>query len=374
MEQFEEVDPHTGGKAKYTDKLGYESFGPFEFVGEHRTQAVTKTIGSTPILWLETPHFRIGSTLGTYRLVGDRDENERVDDELKRLRKRGARLKSKRGKLDPWLLLHLYAQRAEEAYEAFHADFGIDPEDYVDDGPHLGRDEKFRLLLCQRTSEFSRFVGTYHGVQATGFFRWYPAVGDAGVAVDFGAILENDPENPDEPTPNDSILHATVVSGLAQTFLDGYRSNGGITPIWLRHGYGHYSVRRIDRRWVRGFGMKDGRTLEPDHYEWSGRVEDLVRNDFFTPLADAFDWTQYSQMDLRDHLTTWSRVEYLINAVKGEHAKFLDALFETEISARGAEPPSTDECRAAFEAAFDTPLDDFDDDWKRWVRKTYAKR
>ncbi|MHC4894904.1 MAG: hypothetical protein ACYTFV_16490, partial [Planctomycetota bacterium] len=33
MEQFEEVDPHTGGKAKYTDKLGYESFGPFEFVG-----------------------------------------------------------------------------------------------------------------------------------------------------------------------------------------------------------------------------------------------------------------------------------------------------------------------------------------------------
>src|SRR5262245_14144841 len=156
-EAFERVDPYTRGEEAALAKLGYVQYGPFVLYDQVRTEQVEEALGQVAFLWLETAHFKIGSNLRTYKQVGDVREDDKLEAELKRLKKRlpyFAQLP--RNKLDPWVRLHLFAQRLEEQYAEFQQRFGLSDgpaaargKDGFEPGtgPYLGMDQKHVVLL-----------------------------------------------------------------------------------------------------------------------------------------------------------------------------------------------------------------------------------
>jgi hypothetical protein len=374
MEEFEAVDPYTKGEKELMDRLGYASFGPFQWRKGDTTTDVQRNMGGIPMLWVETEHFRIGSTLGTYELPGDRDEKNRVEEELDRLEERLGKLKAPKRKLDPWLRLHLYAQRAEELYDSFMEEFSLEPADFEDSGPHLGRSEKFLLLLCQRKSEYSRHMKTYLDVQSDTSYRWRWTGGTSGFAVNVEAIRES--WHMAEDKPYDSILYGQVVSALASGFVEGYRESQAGAPYWLSKALGHYMVRRIDPRWVSGIGTVAGQSIEEDDYKWEPRVRNLVGNDFFATTEEMFGWRLYTDMNVRDHMVVWSKLQYLLTEVDGDDRAFLTdvCLPPPTGSAEQRRAAMLQRQTAALQEHYGLTPQELDDSWARWVKKTYQKR
>jgi hypothetical protein len=56
------IDPYTKNDPKLMTALGYVSYGPFEF-GPVSSEEVDKFLSYDQFLWVETAHFRIGSSL-----------------------------------------------------------------------------------------------------------------------------------------------------------------------------------------------------------------------------------------------------------------------------------------------------------------------
>ena len=74
------------GEEAALDRAGYVSFGPFAFGHEHNSRMVTELLGTEPLLWIETAHFRIGCALAELPLKGSeswsRDWIKRTKAEL----------------------------------------------------------------------------------------------------------------------------------------------------------------------------------------------------------------------------------------------------------------------------------------------------
>src|SRR5260221_3805982 len=113
-EVFEKTDPYTRGAKEELARAGYASLGPFHWADGIETQDIEETFGGLRVLWVETAHFKLGSTLPTYECPPDDLEKTRLKDELARLGKRLPRARREAAKLDPWLRLHLYAQPLDE--------------------------------------------------------------------------------------------------------------------------------------------------------------------------------------------------------------------------------------------------------------------
>jgi len=64
----------------------------------------------------ETEHFRIGCSLRKVALPQDQDKRHYLYGRTQRLKKRLPKIDDHPKNLDPWLRLHLFAQRAEEQY------------------------------------------------------------------------------------------------------------------------------------------------------------------------------------------------------------------------------------------------------------------
>ena len=70
-EVFEKTDPYTRGAKDELARAGYESLGPFHWADGIETRDVEETCGVARILWVETAHFRLGSTLQAYERPSD---------------------------------------------------------------------------------------------------------------------------------------------------------------------------------------------------------------------------------------------------------------------------------------------------------------
>ena len=78
------VDPYTEQDPARIERAGYAAYKPFTLVRGQTTFQVDETVGQD-LIWIETDHFRLGSSLGTYKLPGDKREKRRLQQELKRL-------------------------------------------------------------------------------------------------------------------------------------------------------------------------------------------------------------------------------------------------------------------------------------------------
>ena len=373
FEDFEEVCPYTKGERELEEKLGYVRVGRIPWKGTSDSQVVQENCGGVPMIFVETEHFRIGSSLIDYRIPNDKVERARLKEEIDRLEEKLGKLKAPKRELDPWLRVHLVAQRAEDLYQQFLDDWGLKPEDFEKQGAILGFPDKYLLLVCQRKSEFGRYLQVYENSDIEYSYRtgWF---GEGMLtAGNFEAIAENWKKEKDMPL--DSMFTCMITASMAANFIDGWNQNMFRAPAWLTYGYVHLAQKRFDPRWP----VYDGRTniygKERDKTEWQPRVSNLVKNDFFASTETMFEWEKYEDMNQRDHLIVWSRLDFLLNECEGDSVGFLNALC-LKASGPATEPVEARKARQVKALADHyglTPAE-LDEAWVKWVKKTYDKK
>ncbi|MEM9378742.1 MAG: hypothetical protein AAGB93_02255 [Planctomycetota bacterium] len=364
MEDFADVDPYTEGDPGKIADLGYLRVGSFVWEGSERTEHVQETLGGLDVLWVETAHFRIGTSLGTYRIPNDRPEKAKLKEEFKLLKKRLKKFKAPKRDLDPWLRLHLFALRAEAVYDAHLADFGI--EEVAGKPNAIGHPKKLNLLLCQRKSELGRYLRAYE----EGVNEYAYRTGRQGRSLFFGINMEAISESYTDRSvqPFDTMLHCIVAQGIARNLLDGHLNRLFTCPDWLSMGLGHVVQRRIDVRFVQTGAVT--RNTDEEHWHWDDRVGNLVKNEFFATMPDMIGWERGREWNERDHMVTWSKVEFLLEELDGDGAKFLSAMvIPVEGKPEGKEKELVERQTRALDAGLGLTPDAFDAKWARWARK-----
>lgn len=377
MEEFEEVDPYTKGDRDLERALGYKSFGFFPWRHADDSRSVQENMGGIPMIWIETEHFKIGSSLGTYKIRNDREERARFKEEISRLKEKLGKLKAPKKKIDPYLRAHIYAQRLEDIYAAFVEDLGLTDSDFGRKGTHMGHKDKFRVLLCQRKSEFGRYLITYEKQDIEYSYRtgWR---GEGMIALaNVEAIAEY--WKKEEDAPIDTMFHCIVAHCLANNFLDGFhRQHLFQAPKWMVYGLGHLYTKRVDERYTFFDGRKVIYDKDDEAWNWQPRVRNLVKNDFFASAEKMFEWKQYADIGPRDHLVSWSKLSFLMTKAEGDFKKFVSLCsYPLANNNRNKVDPEKElvirQTRALAEAYKMTPAE-LDEAWSAWVSKTYKKK
>jgi hypothetical protein len=372
IERPPEVDPYTGGDQELMAKVGIVSFGPFPWAENQTTLTIEELLGGIPILWAETAHFRIGSSLSEYKLGGDRAERKLLKKELASLRDLLPEVPKRATTLDPWLRLHLYAQRLERLYADFQEELGLADADFIDNramgrGPYLGQPEKYTVLLFQRSSSWSRYAREVLGQDGKVPHRYnFTQRG----SLFYGTCKEFYYGSYD----HDLALYCGVVFGVAQNLVDGLRFYGHETPLWLSVGTGHWFSREVDERWVSSVGEPGAVRLDPDDSNWEPKVRALVGNEYFVETSELFDWRTASEMKMIDNRFAWSRVDYLLRGP--DEASGFYAAFSKSIPNKLGPPDWSLVRKREDEALTAIGLDaaGFDEAWRKWVMKEYRKR
>lgn len=378
-EAFEPVDPYTKGERAAIDKAGYVSFGPFLLANGVKSQDVEEALGTKEIHWLETEHFRIGSTLRSYKYRGDPREDKKLDDEVKRLRAKLPTVKPGKNKLDPWLRLHLYAARCEAAYADFLLRFDVrdaafaDGErgksGYMGDGPYLGMEMKFTVLLAEKKSSTGRFFKHFCGIEPAAWQRQF-LDGSMCLGIDAETLREYGFDT-------DAAMHATVASELVLGFVESFRKIGLDAPRWFEAGLAHAAARNVDPRYALSAAgaMRTDQAPTEDDWSWEPRVYGLVFNKAAKPFATMMAWTQWDELKGQGHLIAWSRATWLVGRKDTDLHAFLMAITE---DARGIEGDRAAALRerqtAALEKATGKKLDEIEAEWRQHVLRTYDKK
>lgn len=376
-EAFELVDPYTGGERAGLDRAGYVGLGPFPLWDGVRTELVEEVIGRR-VLWVETAHFKLGSTLETSAATkGDSREEKRVKEEMNRLKSRFVRFRPSAGKLDPWLRLHLYAQRVEDEYEAFVRRLALRPDDFpalsatipadepLGTGPYLGTARKFVVLLVEKDSHFGRVVSRWFGSRTSQSAREYMPGGGMLLVVSAETISG-------WGYPQEAAFHSMVAADLTLNFVDGLRNRGFHAPWWWKLGLAHIAARRIDEK-LALYASRASRQNEPDAWKWEPRVLGLVANDYAPSWSDMARLDTFEEFTGAVHLVAWSRVSWLLETKPVDIHDWTLSLARTYPGLAG-KPLS--EARQAHERETFIRLtgktqEQLDEAWRQWVTKTY---
>ncbi|MBL8860028.1 MAG: hypothetical protein JNL28_16080 [Planctomycetes bacterium] len=378
-EVFEVVDPYTGGEAAGLARAGYSGMGPFPLWEAVRTTDVEEVIGRR-VLWIETAHFKIGSTLETYKVSkGDAREEKRLKEELKRLEPRFAKFKRPGGKLDPWLRLHLYGLRIEEQYAAFLQTFALTAADFpgpdedvaADDprgrGPYLGQARKAVVLLLEKQSHFGRVTQ-----------RWYQPVVQQSTRQRMpggGMLLITCAETlAGWGYEQDAALGSVVAADLATNFVDGFRDRGFWSPLWFKTGLAHIAARNVDEK-LAIYAFRAVRQHDTDAWKWEPRVLGLVSNDYAPKWSAMMELTAWEEITGALHMCLWSRTGWLLLQPEEQRKAWLIGISKPFYDLKGDE---LEQARRAHEreitaAAFGRTPEELDAAWRRWVSETYKR-
>ncbi|MBK7878698.1 MAG: hypothetical protein IPJ77_23825 [Planctomycetes bacterium] len=376
-EAFEKVDPYTKGDSAAMDRAGYVSFGPFLFAQGVKTQDVEEALGLQQVLWVETAHFKLGSTLKTYKFRGDQREEKRFKEELARLKPRFEKFTPPRGKLDPWLRVHLFALRLEELYADFQRRFSLTDGDFdvtkrAPGGPNfgtgafLGMPNKFTVLLLEKESGLVRFGKRFLNQEPKAFVRWQ--LGGSMLLVvtgdgvrGFGYDLE-------------SAMTCMVLSEATHNLVDGFRGTWSSCPLWFKYGLAHGVSRRIDERWTIS-ALGTTREFGDDSWKWEPRLARLLANGFVKEWDDILGWAKWDDIKPQGHMLAWSRVEWLLENEACDPRALLVELCapatNLDDSTRGAF--YVQRSRTALEKACGRTLAELDAAWREHVARTYPK-
>src|SRR5262245_47247154 len=373
---FPKIDPYTLGEAETLARAGYSSFGPFLWGDGHSTMQIEQELGGIPLIWVETAHFKLGSSLPEYTVANDEEEQAKLRAELQRLSKRLPRVGKKPQRLDPWLRLHLAAQRVEELYASFceklalqEPDFAVPPETREKpSGPYLGLGGKFSVLLMQETSALDRYCRAFlgHPRESDAVSHYFPGVDGMflGLTVDSFHELE----------PADTALHFALVYDLVLNFDSGFRGVTQVGPQWWRNGLARWFARGVDPR-ILLYATPGGASLRPEEdSEWPAKVRGRVDNGAFPPTTEMLEWGDGSGWSFADHMIAWSRVDYLLNHGDGAARRFLLAVHEPVPRTPDRDERIAEQRRGALEAATGLSPQAFDEAWCRYVKETYKRR
>jgi hypothetical protein len=383
IKPFPPVDPYTKNDPDAKRKAGYASFGPFRFGEDQTSEQVQQSLGGIPMIWVETDHFKLGSGLPEYEPRSDSEERERLRAELERLALRIPSLKPKTKKLDPWLRLHLYAQRLEELYAQFLQEFGLEEGDfptappdpkqaagtYMGEGRYLGMSSKYLVLVLDKKSALARYGNVHLSRNLQGSTRWYLPVTDAWLFVTAAECLEGD-------YANDSGLACDVVSGVSQNLAMGFRGYRVPLAFAVTEGLAHWFARQVDPRYHIFSGLDRTKVRVKDEWNWAPSVRARVEHKVFPAMADVLAWTDAEALEWSDHLMLWSRMDFLLARTDGAAGALLRRLKEPAGTPSGQLTPEEllERTKTAFAQVAGGDLARFDEAWSEWVLKTYPKK
>ena len=375
-EQFKAIDPYTKGDPEAVRRAGYKSLQAVPWATGIQPQDMVEVLGGIELLWAETEHFKICSSLQTYKGKGDSRENEALDKELILLATRMPAVKAAHAnKLDPWLRLHLYAMRLERLYTEFCERTGFSDSEFPSDGkptamgsgPYLGQKLKPTILLAEKSSALGRFNRRFGKVDDSKSQRFLLP----GGLMFFGISAESMRDNGYEL---DAALHCAVVECVVSNLLDGLRDSYWATPLWFDVGLGHWFSRRVDERYSY---YADGTTryLDDKTHEWQPRVRGLLVNKFAYSWDDMLGTLEWSQFTPQSHMLIWSRVDWIMQHKPTEVRKFLEPLTVTLPTGSAAAIVTTqlERTKVGLAAGFGKSPAECEAAWSAWVLKTYAK-
>lgn len=374
-------DPYTQGDREKLVAAGYGPLQRFSWGDDHGTSDIEATLGGEALRWLETEHFRIGSSLPAYRIPRDKEQQKKLRQELTRLAERLPLVDPKTKKLDPWLRLHLFAQRIEALYGEFEERLGVDdgsfPEApgqlvdgrYMGEGPYFGLPGRFTVLLLEKESSLGRYNRRFLSSATDSPRRHYfPGQGSL--------LLVTASECADGSLADDTALHCHVAFNLSQNLLVGYRFYTHNLPLWWQEGLAHWIARRISPRHSNA-STRDAENLDMRKaWDWAPKVRARVGHDYYPKAEEMLRWTDIDAMDFADHMMAWSRVDYLMSLGDERFAAFVDGMSGPLVEPGQPLTPQIllEQQEVALNEAWGLDAGEFDAAWAAWVEKTYPKR
>ncbi len=363
------VDPYTGGDLTVLLAAGLVGYGPFVWADGHRTEDIDRVLGEGRVLWLETEHFRIGCNLRTIGMPTESGPRKALLEECKALHQKLPKVSDRPKRLDPWLRLHLYAQRAERIYAEFaglvgpHLDASANAKE-PPNGKYLGLPDKFLLLLFQKKSDLARYLDRFCGVQGDRSYGFYH---NKTYQMLFGLAAEG------LEAPDDAAVQCHFVYGLVGSLVTGYRGYAYQVPPWLSEGLAHYYSRPIETSFINITVKDDDSVNAKEQHEWERKVRARAQFDRTAiPFDTMMGWQTMADMGYHDHLQSWSRISYLMQVAPQKVGELLFRL-------KGLPAGTTNETLrlttvAALKEVFGLEPATFDAAWREWVLKTYSKK
>ncbi len=379
-------DPYTRNKPENLARAGYLSYGPFTFgnLGPDpvSSEAIEQHLSYAPILWVETAHFRFGSNLPQWTVPFDPDIRAKVRGELERLAEKIPNINPKAKVLDPWLRLHLFAQRLEDIYAEFSKLAGVTDKDfpariedvvlqpgvrYMGHGPYLGMRDKFLVLLFDKEGSFQDYMKSYLGRQSKYGQRWH--------FKDVSSLIYTVAAESDEGRlKDDTALHGNVAFNVSQNLLDGFRHYSYDLPVWIREGIGHWFERRVSPKF-NSFDQNEGSPADVRNtWKWEPYTRRLLSGGGkFATFSEAYAWRDFGSITFDDHVAIWSRVDFMM--AQGPE-KWQTFLFEIKGRVDANWLPDQNDLvgatRDALQKAYGLSVLSFDEKWAEWVKANYA--
>ena len=361
-------DPYTDGDEAAKKAAGVVSHAPFPWADGHRTTDIDKVLGENRILWLETAHFRFAFTLRSATWPDESDARKALQDEVKALKKKLPKVPEKPKRLDPWLRLHLYAQRCEDAYARFHALLGTRDADFGAGQQFLGLPDKYLVMVFQKRSDMARYMDKFCSQKADDSLRYFhDKTRQPVLCVAVEAF-----EGLDEPG-----IHGHVLHGVWHLLLGGHGGYPFEMPPWLADGIAHWHTHTLPGDFL-NVQIKDDEAVADDkRNEWDIKVRRRVQHEtLMIPFATMAQWSDPAGMGYHGVIQSWSRIDYLMRLDPKLVGKVLRELKAT--------PPADDYASATASArtqaselvlkALGCDAATFDRRWREWVLKTYPKR
>jgi hypothetical protein len=379
------LDPYTKNQPEAMAKLGYQNYGPFQFGNLADTPVQTTQIDTTlefvHIRWVETAHFRIGLDLPEWPVPLDPPTRSKIRKELEELQKKLPSVNPKTRVLDPWLRLHLTAQRLENLYAETQKLFGVTDADFPADaskvvvnpgarymgyGPYLGMKDKFLVLVFDKGGSHHGYMTAYLGRDASMPQRWH-------FKETSSILITLACESQDYPLKHDTALHCALAFNVSQNLLDGFRYYSYDLPVWIKEGFGHWNCRRVDPKWP-NFDQNEGAIADMKLIErWEPYCRNLLASEGkVVAFPEVAGWRDFGNIKFNDHVAIWSRMDWLLSQGPEKWQKFLFTV-KGRVDANWA-PDQSDlvgATREALQAAYGVSLLDFDRKWTEWVRATY---
>lgn len=365
-------DPYTEGDAAVMRAAGVVGYGPFPWADGVSTRDVDKVLGSGRMIWMETEHFRIGSNLGPTKVPEEADEKKALQAEVRALREKLTRVKDKPRLLDPWLRIHLYAQRAEQLYADWCAMAGVTDADFgagkaVHSGKYLGLPDKFLVLLFDKQSDIVRYMDRFCGVKADKSYRHYHHKSSQMLV----AIAREGFED-----ANELGLQSHFAYSLAMNFTNGFMGYHYELPCWLIEGIAHGFARRVPTNFV-NISIEDEAVDAQRQHLWPQRIRARVGFDHFPRSAQLLAIHDHREFDFAAHLMSWSRVDFLRKQDEVAFGRLLKGLKSLELPAAGG-APNFEQVHARqlelLKELYGLDPESFDAKWKEHVLRTYPKK
>lgn len=367
-------DPYTGADEVLMKAAGVVAYGPFPWADRKTTADIDKVLGEGRVLWMETAHFRFGLNLKSAPLPEDSKPKRALLAEVADLKKLLPKVPDKPRKLDPWLQMHLAAQRCEQLYADLQKLFGVSDADFPARGPgngegaYLGMPDKYLVLLFQKKADLARYADRFCNMKQDVSLRYFHT--DTNQLL-FGLAAEG------LEGFNEAGLHAHMLYAVTHNLLNGYRGYYYQLPMWLDEGIAHWYSRQIDAETLNVQILDTEAVAEDKQANWPVKVRRrAVHDGLLFPFEKVAAWEKFDEMGYHAHSQAWSRIDYLmqLDAEKlGLLVTKLKSMAYAPGEGLGAAPLRAQTERLLAELyELDGPT--FDAKWREWVLKTYPKR